>query len=119
VTTSPIATDDIVRALVGRVVQLFGLTVHADRIDADAAFIGQDAVSIGGHELDSMDLLEILVTLEDELGVELIDDIDVDQLSTLRAFAEHAGRAAPAEALADFVDRWTIEGIPVTRGTPE
>jgi acyl carrier protein len=114
VTTSPIATDDIVRALVGRVVQLFGLTVDIDVVEGDAEFMGDDVLSIGGHTFDSMDLLEILVTLEDELGVALIDDIDLDGLGTLRSFAERAGTQSPPEQLAAFVQRWTIAGLSVT-----
>ncbi len=117
-TTSPIATNDIVRALVGRVVQLFGLTVDVDVIEADAEFMGDDVISIGGHTFDSMDLLEILVTLEDELGVPIIEEIDVDELGTLRAFAERAGQQSPHEQLAAFVQRWTIDGLSVTSRAP-
>lgn len=117
-TTSSISTDDIVRALVGRVVQLFGLTVDIGTVHADAGFIGEEVISIGGHDFDSMDLLEMLVTLEDELGVALIDDVDVDRLGTLRAFAEHAGRHTPPERLAEFVERWAIDGVTVVAGPP-
>jgi acyl carrier protein len=62
------------------------VTVLADKFEADAAQIGPD-VSLEALELDSLAVVELFVTLQDQWGVPL-DDNDAHAHMTVRELAE-------------------------------
>ena len=65
--------------------------IDADEIDPEAPLMGHDS---GGLGLDSIDALEIALTVEQNYGVELrTDDQDIAQIfGSLRALSAHVQR---------------------------
>ena len=89
-------------ALVARVAHQIGLDLAAgEPVDRDASFFDAGGFRFGGVDLDSMSFVEMLITLEDELGVALLDAADVaefDSITRLAAYVEE--RAEPARVAA-------------------
>lgn len=66
---------------------------------------------IGGHKLDSLDLIEALVELEQELGVPILDRAELARAATLEGVARlFIARADPA-AVERFCAQWEAVGL--------
>lgn len=99
-------TDDhLAVAIRNRVGTLFDAEpAEADwPLDRDFA---ADPIIFGDHALDSLDLIEVMMVLEEELNVQLLDSDDVQRLSSLLGVASEIARNADQERLADFCTRW-------------
>jgi acyl carrier protein len=70
-----------------------GLTIEAVRVDVDV-FEGNEAL-ITGRWLDSMDLVQVMATLEDRFGVNLAVILSGDEPMTLTNIARHIARSLP------------------------
>ncbi len=86
--------DPLLEELRAKLVEAVGLTdVRPEDIDPDAPLVGE------GLGLDSIDVLELVVLLEQDYGVR-IDDKDLGRrvFASLRAMADHVRehRAPPA-----------------------
>jgi acyl carrier protein len=99
--------EPVAMALAHRLAALYRLGDARPGLD-DNVF-GPDAVALADRRLDSLDLVELAVTLEEELGLRMHQD-DLRRLSTLRGLGGLAVQRANPAAVARFVDRWGGSG---------
>lgn len=98
--------QDLLGPMQERIAALFGVPPGTLDWPADRNFL-QETISADGRELDSLDLVEMLTAIEDDLEVSLLDVNDVDEVSTLSEVASLlVGTADPAR-LDTFIERWT------------
>jgi acyl carrier protein len=101
-------TADLSTALVRRIADQLGFTLGDDEVvDPDASFFDAGGFRFGAFEFDSMDFVEMIVTLESELGVAILDAGDVDDIDTLTKLAGHVDGQADPGVVATFVERWS------------
>ena len=60
--------------------------------------------------LDSLDVIEAMVLVQDDLGVRLLDQVDLAAAETLLGLAVLARERANRDALDAFCDRWATAG---------
>lgn len=97
-------------AIVRRIGDLFGLDVRDD-LDLDQHFVQARGFTLGGYDFDSLDLVDIIVRLEDELGVPLLDAEDTERLASIGALAAYALEHGQADAIATFVQEWAPPSV--------
>jgi hypothetical protein len=60
--------------------------------------------------LDSLDVIEAMVVIQDDLGTRLLDPVDLAAAETLLGLAVLARKRANRSALDAFCDRWATVG---------
>ena len=71
----------------------------------DILFVpGQDILA--AHQLDSVDLLELVLMLEEELGVRLSHRDDLGEAASLRGLADYVAARANGVSIQRFCRRW-------------
>ncbi len=98
-------SDDIARAIRARVASLFEMELGDAEWPVDHDYVTAP-VMLGDHALDSLDLVEVMMVLEDELDVRLIDAEEMRELTSLTSVGVALEARADAERLADFCERW-------------
>jgi hypothetical protein len=76
-------------------------------VDCQASFFAPTGFSLGDRVLDSLDIVEIVVTVEVDFGVELVETHDIatfDSISKLCALLEQIAQPA---ARAEFERLWS------------
>ncbi len=76
-------------AIVGRISSLFDVPINEGEVDYGAQFIEDNGFVVGDSSFDSIDLVEVLVTLEEELGVSLLDGSDDLSSMSIGEFARY------------------------------
>jgi acyl carrier protein len=105
ITTTPLA-ESILRcsaAALNLKLNLSELAITEDTI----RFVHGERPVIAGVTVDSLDLQEVLATLEDELGIDLFGIDDLSRISTLGRLVGYLEREAKPERLGLFYERWT------------
>ena len=98
-------TDDALRiAIVNRVSRQIGRAIDPAQVDYDQSFL--TGARIGEHTLDSLELVEIVTTLEDEFGVPILDENDIEAIDTIDKLAAQIDAEAPAERVERFTTQW-------------
>jgi acyl carrier protein len=100
--------ENIVEAIQRLVVRVLDLSVPPETVDAERPMATMD-ISYEGrtYEFDSVDLVEVLSTLEDELQTDLLEDpalTDLVSRGTLHAFAAYLADRVDVAKLARFCD---------------
>ncbi|MDB5448076.1 MAG: Phosphopantetheine attachment site [Phenylobacterium sp.] len=67
------------------------IRVHLDRFRPDVEVTDESRLLDGGLKLDSLDLVEIAMELEDQLDMEISDD-ELDAVSTVGELIGHLAR---------------------------
>jgi acyl carrier protein len=104
------ALADVECALVALVRRHFGLGEEV-LVDPERSFFSSDAVSVGDRSLDSIDLVELLVTVEEETDVPVIDMVDREGIDSLRGVAAALVREADAATIEGFCTQWRSEPV--------
>jgi hypothetical protein len=65
---------------------------------------------IGGRQFDSLDLIEALVALEQDLGVLILDRVELARAATLEGIARLFIAKADRAAVERFCGRWEAAG---------
>jgi hypothetical protein len=76
-------------------------------VDRHASFFSPTGFSVGDHLLDSLDIVELIVTVEVDFGVELVEAHDIamfDSISKLCALLERTTKPA---VLTEFERLWS------------
>jgi acyl carrier protein len=92
-------------AIAARAARLFGLS-DPGSVDVEATVSDPEALVLGDRLLDSMDLVELLLVIEEDLAVPMVELIEEANADTLAAVAGVALAHAPAGSCARFCDRW-------------
>jgi hypothetical protein len=103
---SEVASDRLAQAIVTRAAGLFSVANKFDPAVLDLQLLGGEAIEIGGHVLDSLDFVELMVALQEDLDVSLLDIEDMEQVGTLRGLAQLIVESGPTARLAEFCERW-------------
>lgn len=100
--------DRLACALSNRFTALFGLS-GPPGVDTD--IFGHGAGPLAERQLDSLDLVELAVTVEDELGLRLTQN-DLTDVASIQGLATLVGARANAGAVANFINRWAPAAEP-------
>jgi hypothetical protein len=76
----------------------------------DQPLFSGSSVALGTQAIDSLDLIEVLVAVEHELGVLLTDRTELVQARTLHGIATLLIARADSQAVERFCDRWSWVG---------
>jgi acyl carrier protein len=98
--------SDVATAVVRRLAHHFSADVAAESVDRDRDLFSDTGFSLDGHELDSLDLVEAIATLEAELDVAVLDE-DLQTLDTINRLARFLASKADATVLERFCERWS------------
>jgi acyl carrier protein len=97
--------DTIATALVARLSRHFSRDAAPDTVDRDMSFFATGGFAIDGHVLDSLDLVEAVGVLEEELKLDLLDQ-DLEHLDTINRLAEFVATQGDGSVVEDFCGRW-------------
>jgi hypothetical protein len=67
----------------------------------------EEGLRIGGQEIDSLDLVEVLSVIESDLNLDIFDVDDTDQLRTLRGIGNYIVSTADPSLVDTFVAQWS------------
>jgi hypothetical protein len=95
-------------ALLRRIEAALRLPRHPDNT-VELALFGA-AADPAGPALDSLDVIEAMLVVQDDLGVRLLDPVDLAAAVTLLGLAVLARQRANRDALDAFCDRWATAG---------
>jgi acyl carrier protein len=102
-----VATEpEVATAIVRRLAHRFSADVRVDLVDRDRDLFSETGFALDGHELDSLDLVEAIGTLEQELGVAVLDE-DLEQVDTINRLAQSVTQRADVSVLQRFCKRWS------------
>jgi acyl carrier protein len=99
-------TGRLIAALQRKLVETLQLDASSESLDPHRSLVDLGAETGERlYEIDSVDLVEFVVALENELGADLIEEDDITAIDSLAAMATYlAGRVGEAELRA-FCDR--------------
>jgi acyl carrier protein len=93
---------DLQQAVVRVFAQHLGHDVNPDDVDCDARFFEQSGFYLGEYVLDSLSLIEIIVTLESKLNVEILGSGDVQRWDSVVKLSEFILAVAESPRLTAF-----------------
>lgn len=97
--------SDVAEAILRRLAQHFNIELAVDTVNLDQSLFSDAGVSLGGNELDSLDLVEAIATLEENLRVSLLDQ-DIATLDTINLLAAFVVRNAEPSVVVAFCGAW-------------
>lgn len=101
------STSDLESALVRR---LWLLHDEGDpdeaTVDRQASFFAPTGFSLGGRVLDSLDIVEIIVTVEVDFAVDLVEAHDIAAFDSIAKLSALLERIAQPAARAEFQRLW-------------
>jgi hypothetical protein len=101
--------DRLAVALLRRVEATLQLPYMPPEVVIEPLFV-DDRIVIGGRQCDSLDLIEALVALEQDLGVLLLDRVELTGAGTLEGIAGLFIAKADRVAVERFCERWEAAG---------
>jgi hypothetical protein len=66
---------------------------------------------LGAYGIDSLDLVEAMVAIDEDLGVLLIDRVTLVEARSLQGIADLLLQRADARAVERFCDAWSTVGV--------
>lgn len=76
----------------------------------DEPVFERDEATLGGRPLTSLDVIEVLVAVQEEIGVSLLDRVDLAEAGTIARLAALAASKADQQAIERFCARWAAAG---------
>jgi hypothetical protein len=73
-------------------------------------FVGA-ALMLGTQTIDSLDLIEAMVSIDEDLGVLMLDRAELRAAGTLQGIAELVLAKADSGAVEHFCEKWALVGI--------
>jgi hypothetical protein len=99
----PVDVERLARVLAAQAAEILDVEVDEAEVDLTASLYAPDGFRLGDRVLDSQELFEMVVTLEEETGVSLLDALGVRRQTGLidlaRLVADRADPARIAELL--------------------
>lgn len=89
--------------------RLLGIGGPASPVDPDDPFVDERGIRFAGHAIDSLDLVELVGAVEEDLGLDLLDGGVFDEINSLRRLAAHI-RAHATDGGARYVATWGRTG---------
>lgn len=96
---------DLEKAIVRRLIEYWP-DVELSEVDCDGSFLEPTGFCFGHYILDSLDIVEVVVTLEVDLNVAIMTENAMMQFDTIAKLGELIGQKVDPTQLASFEDRW-------------
>jgi acyl carrier protein len=101
------STGSLEQAVARRLAHLHdGESVDSTAIDCDASFFAPTGFSVGDDVLDSLDIVEMIVTLEVDFDIDIVMAHDVTQYDSIAKLSRLLEEVAGAAELAAFESHW-------------
>jgi acyl carrier protein len=97
----------IATSIVNRLARHFSTELTVSSVNLDESLFSEQGFSLGDRGLDSLDLVEAIAILEEELHIVLLDQ-DLSGLDTINLVAQFVSVNAELENLEAFCGRWGI-----------
>jgi hypothetical protein len=108
-TPSNAPVDRLAVALLRKIEAVLGLgRLPATAVD-EPVFEDAEA-TLSGRPLTSLEVITVLVAVQEEIGVSLLDRVDLAEAGTLRRLAALAATKADKQAIERFCTRWATAG---------
>jgi hypothetical protein len=95
--------ERLARALAAQAADILDVQVDEAEVDLTASLYGPNGFRLGDRILDSQELFEMVVTLEEETGVSLLDSLGVWPQASLMDLARLVAHRAAPERVADLL----------------
>lgn len=99
--------DAVAFAIIRRIGDLLTIEVEPGEVDLYRSLVSADGFSIGHYEFDSLDVVNVFVALEEDLGVKLLDSGGRTDTDTLEKLSRFVLETADPRRLVDFSSRWS------------
>jgi acyl carrier protein len=76
-------------------------------IDHKTSFFSVDGFRIGEYELNSMDLVELILTLEEEFEVSILEGNDISEIDTIEKLSTYIASNADEGRIEEFIKTWS------------
>ena len=94
-------------ALVQRICAQLGYEpAPGETIDPGTSFFSVDGFRIGEFELNSMDLVEMIVTLEEDFEIPILESKDIGEIDTIEKLSKFIGSTASDGRVEEFCKTW-------------
>jgi acyl carrier protein len=103
-------STDLERAIVQCLSNAMDYDIDREAVDCAASFFDPTGYHLGDYILDSLDIVEMLITLEADVGVAIITQSDATRFSSISRLGELIASTADSERRAAFETRWTRAG---------
>jgi acyl carrier protein len=77
-----------------------------ETIDPGTSFFSVEGFRIGKFELNSMDLVEMIVTLEEEFEIPILEGRDIREIDTIEKLSRFIASNASDGRVEEFCKRW-------------
>jgi len=78
-----------------------------ESIDHGASFFSVDGFRIAEYELSSMDLVEVMVTLEEEFEISILESNDIRDIDTIQKLSRFIASEATDVRIEEFCKTWS------------
>lgn len=97
-------------ALLRRVEAVLHLPYSPPETVEQPMFVGNRSF-LGSHAIDSLDLIEAMVAVDEDLGVLLLDRVALREAASLEGIAELVLKRADRQAVERFCVAWAAVGL--------
>lgn len=97
----------VARSIVNRLARHFSVTLTVSSVNLDESLFSEHGFSLGERGLDSLDLVEAIAVLEEELQIVLLDQ-DLARLDTINLVSQFVLVNAKEESVTAFCERWAL-----------
>jgi acyl carrier protein len=111
----PVDVERLARVLAAQAAEILDVPVDEAEVDLTASLYAPNGFRLGDRVLDSQELFEMVVTLEEETGVSLLDVLGVRPQASLIDLAGLVADRADPERIAELLH--PSPGVPGLRGS--
>jgi acyl carrier protein len=94
------------RAIVRRLSQLLDASLDASAVDCHASFFEPTGYFFGGHVLDSLDIVEMIVALEVDFGISIVETYDATRFDSIAKLGVLLEGVAGESTRVSFEQTW-------------
>ncbi len=103
-------STELEAAVIRRLSQHLDNEIDPSIVDCNASFFDPTGFYLGAYILDSLDLAEIVVTIETDLDVDILGASDADRPDSISRLSRFIAENADAAKLAAFSATWATSG---------
>jgi acyl carrier protein len=103
-------STELETAVIRRLSQHLDSAIDPSTVDCNASFFDPTGFYLGSYILDSLDLAEIVVTIETDLDVDILGSSDAERPDSISKLSSFIADAADPARLAAFSAEWDTSG---------
>jgi predicted short-subunit dehydrogenase-like oxidoreductase (DUF2520 family) len=97
-------------ALLRRAEAVLRLPYNPPDVAQRPLFVGRGSF-LGAHAIDSLDLIELIVAIEEDVGALMLDRVELTRARSLAGIAELVLERADRQAVERFCAAWAAVGV--------